>query len=814
MTNTYTYFSNTIGEYELFIRSGYFYWPRNIIKKTEYQREKNNIVPEEVGDIVYIVAGNNIKTSIKDHYLKSKITMAPMLTHKGHVDKIENHPIICFNFIHSGYRSYKKQENYTYGIPLEAISSLMNLSNYLGKALNDKDKDELKIGNEICRIVDNMKANNELNFSDAYSDKNGNLFIYDENDKSYYSIKPFLKRLTYLPSVSKGQQKRKTISKKCLERIMTELSKKVSNAAEYVSKISTWHGEEYVKVKIDEEIFKELKNVSLPQGISTRQIMKEDSSNDVVCEINNVLYSEAGNSRVNKQEEGKDMDKNIILYGPPGTGKTYNVINKALEVIDSDKYSNFINDPSKRNEMVEEYNKLVEAGQIAFCTFHQSYSYEDFVEGLRSDQNGGFVPKDGIFKQICNKAKEVKNSIVSEYDFDEGSTNFYKMSLGDTQNEEDDSVFDYCIENDCVALGWGEDIDYTGCSSKHEVRDKYLGKNPQISNSDFNIDAINRFKNNIKTDDIIIVSYGNAKARAIAKVTGNYYYNPNTEIGFNHFRKVQWLYNGEIIDVRKILKEKNFSQMSIYKFSKEDVDIQSVRELVSIKSNKDNKDRNYVLIIDEINRGNISKIFGELITLIECDKRIGEKNEIKVTLPYSNDKFGVPNNLYIIGTMNTADRSIALMDTALRRRFSFEEYMPKAELLGENIDGINLRQFLSTINSRIEFLFDREHTIGHAYFIKENIAFDNLVSIMKNKVIPLLQEYFYGDWEKIELILGGAGDIGDNKFFIAKEKMNPNSLFKKNISSEYPEQYKYFIVENPSKEAFINVYTDITSGEE
>lgn len=508
-----------------------------------------------------------------------------------------------------------------------------------------------------------------------------------------------------------------------------------------------------------------------------------------------------------------DMEKNLILYGPPGTGKTYNVINKALEIIDSKKYSNLIADSSKRDEVVNEYKQLVEAGQIAFCTFHQSYSYEDFVEGLRSDLKGGFIPTDGIFKQICSKAKEVKVGLVSEYNFDESKIQFHKMSLGDTNNE-DDNVFEYCIKNNCVALGWGEDIDYADCNDRAQVKEAFLKENPDSSNNNFNIDAINRFKNWIKAGDIIIVSYGNTKARAIAKVTGDYYYDPNTEIGFNHFRKVQWLYNDEKIAVRQILKEKNFSQQSIYMFVKEDIDIESIKKLVSKKSNSENKDKKYVLIIDEINRGNISKIFGELITLIESDKRLGEKNEIKVTLPYSNEKFGVPNNLYIIGTMNTADRSIALMDTALRRRFSFKEYMPEPKLLSEDVEGINLKKFLTTINSRIEFLFDREHTIGHAYFLKDNLSFNDLVNIMKNKVIPLLQEYFYGDWDKIELILGGAGKKDDDKFFIAKEKMQPSKLFKNNIANEYSDQYKYCIVENPTKEAFINVYSEIAIDEE
>ncbi|WP_077858946.1 AAA family ATPase [Clostridium sp. BL-8] len=465
-------------------------------------------------------------------------------------------------------------------------------------------------------------------------------------------------------------------------------------------------------------------------------------------------------------------------------------------------------DNCSREELSNEFNKLLEIGQISFCTFHQSYSYEDFVEGLRSDEEGnGFVPKDGIFKQICKTASEKIEKRGSKYEFDEENINFYKMSLGSKDGDYD--IYKYCIENDCIALGKGGDVDYKNCSNKEEIKNEYLKQYPSAKSDEFDIDAMNRFKLWMEKDDIVIISYGNLKARAIGKVTGDYFYDPNTEISYSHFRKVEWLYVSDGIDVKRILNEKKFSQQSIYKFYKKDLNIENIKELISA-TEIDNEEKKYVLIIDEINRGNISKIFGELITLIEEDKRLGEKNQIKVTLPYSNEPFWVPSNLYIIGTMNTADRSIALLDTALRRRFEFIEYMPNPELLSENVDGINLRELLKVINKRIEFLFDRDHTIGHAFFIKDNLSFDGIVEIMNKKVIPLLQEYFYGDFEKIELILGGAGKPGDNNYFISKEEVNPGMLFnKKNISNEYPSQYKYTIVENPTKDAFINLYSDV-----
>ena len=181
------------------------------------------------------------------------------------------------------------------------------------------------------------------------------------------------------------------------------------------------------------------------------------------------------------------------------------------------------------------------------------------------------------------------------------------------------------------------------------------------------------------------------------------------------------------------------------------------------------KKQNYVLIIDEINRGNIAKIFGELITLIEPSKRIGKHDEATVTLPYSQDSFGIPDNLYIIGTMNTADRSIALLDTALRRRFDFLEMMPDSKHVSDNIEGVNCQELLAAMNDRIRFLLDREHQIGHTYFMEVD-DMESLAATFKNKIIPLLQEYFYDNWEKIDLVLNCNG-------FIDKTSIDSN-LFK------------------------------------
>lgn len=500
-----------------------------------------------------------------------------------------------------------------------------------------------------------------------------------------------------------------------------------------------------------------------------------------------------------EKEKQMELNKNTILYGPPGTGKTYTVAEKALEIIMPQQYKQIM---GNRTAVMEAYRKLSEQNRIAFCTFHQSFAYEDFVEGLRSDEEGNFILQDGIFKRICETATLRETKAASLYDFDENEVEFYKMSLGSTQEDDGEDIYNYCIENNFVALGWGGNIDYKGCVDRQEVYEKFSS----CSTGDdriFNVDAINRFKNWMKKDDIIFISEGNHKVRAIARVTGNYNYVADSEIRYKHFREVEWLYYGETIGVDQILKEKVLSQQAIYQFGKMDLNGPQIKRLLTKQVNEETD--NYVLIIDEINRGNISKIFGELITLIEDDKRIDSKNEIRVTLPYSKKSFGIPSNLYIIGTMNTADRSISMMDTALRRRFHFEELMPQPNLLPEKVRNIEMQKMLKVLNERIEFLIDRNHTIGHAYFIKEDLTFEELVGIMKFKVIPLLQEYFYEDWEKVELVLGGAGKLGDNSYFLTKEEKTAQAIFKTELDYDQVIK-KYHLVENPNKQAFLNIY--------
>ena len=281
---------------------------------------------------------------------------------------------------------------------------------------------------------------------------------------------------------------------------------------------------------------------------------------------------------------------------------------------------------------------------------------------------------------------------------------------------------------------------------------------------------------------------------AVGVVTGEYEYDESITDGFPRKRIVDWLFTDKEIDILPYLPQnrKHLARFSIFNFSYLGLDnVSRILEkagAVSVEVEKETKP--YVFIIDEINRGNISKIFGELITLIEETKREGAAEAAEAILPFSGEPFSVPNNLYIIGTMNTADRSIALMDTALRRRFSFIEMMPNPEVLSEigagiiNVDGteINIARMLEIINERIRFLYDREHTIGHAYFRKlaDNPTIETLASIFKMNVIPLLQEYFYEDYEKIQLVLGDNEKSSDAFKFVLDKEIKTKQLFKGN----------------------------------
>lgn len=399
-----------------------------------------------------------------------------------------------------------------------------------------------------------------------------------------------------------------------------------------------------------------------------------------------------------KRSLSKIIPLNQILYGPPGTGKTYNTVTKALAIIDGTV-------PTDRKEAKAKFEEYRKSGQIEFITFHQSYGYEEFVEGIRAipvgeegNEDGNemiYAVKDGIFKKMSKKSLEnytkKSNPVLNKKKF---ALHAKTLNIQAEMIEDDANTY-RVLKGSKIRKGQAPSFDNYNYI---ELKNKVLKQAKLREETEFYI----------LEEDYVFQSMSAASSVILGRQSN----------GYN--------------DWKEIASENNL-------FGKID---------------SDQEKRNYILIIDEINRGNISKIFGELITLIETSKRIGANEAIKLKLPYSNEEFGVPQNLYIIGTMNTADRSIALMDTALRRRFHFEEMMPDLETLNDTmIEGIELKKILSKINQRVEYLYDRDHTIGHAYFIEVKSK-EDLDDVMRNKIFPLLQEYFYDDWEKIRMVLG------------------------------------------------------------
>ena len=449
---------------------------------------------------------------------------------------------------------------------------------------------------------------------------------------------------------------------------------------------------------------------------------------------------------------------NLILYGPPGTGKTYRTMQEAV------RYCG-VAPANDRDELRKQYDQLRKEKRIEFVTFHQNFAYEEFVEGLRPEtgsqegetEMGGFSlrPKLGIFRNICQLAEAATEAAAGGQPFDLEGRRVFKMSLGRAGVE--DHIFEDAIENGYAVLGWGGEIDWSDYPTYEAIHARWNQDHPGTNGNDANIIQTARFRADMQEGDIIVVTHGNKLVRAIGIVTGPYRFEESGTRDYNHRREVDWLkVFREPID-HSVIYEVPFIQWSCYMLKEQHLNRSALANLLPGKGGPAEAPKQYVLVIDEINRANISKVFGELITLIEPDKRLGMAEELKVRLPYSEDEFGVPANLHIIGTMNTADRSIALLDTALRRRFRFEEMAPDTTVdafkEAEERTGLPLSAVLETMNRKIEYLVDRDHRIGHAFFIgcktKEHVD-----AAMRDKVIPLLQEYFFDDWNRLAAVLG------------------------------------------------------------
>ena len=484
------------------------------------------------------------------------------------------------------------------------------------------------------------------------------------------------------------------------------------------------------------------------------------------------------------------FDHNLILYGPPGTGKTYYSVIYAVAICDNKNIEEVSRRPYREN--LERYKELKEEGRVAFTTFHQSYGYEEFIEGIKPRLNSesdslGYTIEDGIFKDFCKRAKTIKVQSTGGQLL-KAKPRIWGMILGGTGQTK---LKRECFENNEIRLGWSEVSDDE--AEDDSIEDIYVSRQAKHMVLDF--------KNTMEIGDLVLIEKSNTSIDAIGVVTGEYTYDES--LGrYPRSRSVEWLVKDIDQDMVTFLPNgrKQLSRFSLFSFDYIGMDVISQilnENTIDPLMQVEQETEPYVFIIDEINRGNISKIFGELITLIEDTKRSGASEAMEATLPYSGEAFSVPNNVYILGTMNTADRSIALMDTALRRRFEFKEMMPNSEVLNSygagtiavDDDVLNVAKMLDVINVRIEYLFDREHTIGHAFFMKlaDDPSIETLATIFEKNVIPLLQEYFYEDYAKIQLVLGD--DSKEDEFkFILDRKVEAVDIFNSEPDIDLPDK--------------------------
>lgn len=449
---------------------------------------------------------------------------------------------------------------------------------------------------------------------------------------------------------------------------------------------------------------------------------------------------------------------NQILYGPPGTGKTFGTIDAALEILDPVFWDAH---RANRGALKARFDALTQDRRVRFVTFHQSFSYEDFVEGIRAqvrDNVDGtstaltYAVERGVFADLCADAlrdRERERSLGVRED-----ATVWKLSLSEANST--DSTRQYCLENHEARIGWEMVKD----ASTANLTDPALGLGPKDQAS------IAYFAREMQVGDLVLCLKTLSTIRAVGVVTGDYEYQPQVPAGvrgdYVHKRAVRWLATDLDFDIRALNGGKQLTQPTVYPLVRMEWHaLLSALRVAGVpfaqhSETPASQAEPYVLVIDEINRGNISRIFGELITLIEPSKRAGAPEALEVVLPYSKKPFSVPDNVYLIGTMNTADRSLTSMDVALRRRFDFIEMPPKPEeLKGINVEGIEVDRLLDTLNQRIEALLDRDHRLGHAFFLtlREQRSLEKLGQIFRKQVLPLLQEYFFDDWQRIQWVL-------------------------------------------------------------
>lgn len=479
---------------------------------------------------------------------------------------------------------------------------------------------------------------------------------------------------------------------------------------------------------------------------------------------------------------------NQILFGPPGTGKTYNTINKALAILDPECWSLYDKDesPEARKALKARFDELVKEGRIDFVTFHQSFSYEDFVEGIRAvtgeESQLEYKVEAGVFKRICDEARTSTTSISTGV---RSKPRIWKISIDGTGTTATKS---YCLEHGEARIGWGYLGDLHGIDEQDNSDYQHLGFNDRST--------LRSFSQDMAVGDVLVCIRSAEQIEAVGVVTGDYCFEAPDRVpekvrrDYNHVRSVKWIYRDVGLSILPLNDDTRFTLKTVYqmeRFTWGDLlaYLQEHGQQPLETTQPSLKKPPYVLIIDEINRGNVSRIFGELITLIEPSKRAGASEALTTTLPYSKRPFSVPDNLYLIGTMNTADRSLAGLDIALRRRFVFEEMPPRAELLDgvvieEEGHKVDVGRLLHTLNQRIEVLLDRDHCLGHAYFMPLKAAAKptlvQLGYIFQHQILPLLQEYFFEDWQRIAWVLNDHRKSKAEAMFLEAPKLELKTL--------------------------------------
>ena len=520
--------------------------------------------------------------------------------------------------------------------------------------------------------------------------------------------------------------------------------KKYEHFLELINGFVKSYGEEIQQIMLNE--IKGFKNKPLNLAVQTlfwcmKDYMKEELKNKMTTETNNSSKETWYDYWVLTWERRK----NVVLYGAPGTGKTYDVPEFAVRLCDPA----FMAAEPSREEIVSRYNQLKREKRIAFTTFHQSLDYEDWIEGLRPVVNENsqvtYEIESGIFKKLCEEAERpvVKDKQVGIAD----NAVVWKVSLAGTG---DNNVRRECMENNHIRIGWDG---YGPVISDETDWSVYNGEGKQI------LDA---YINKMKIGDIVMSCYSSQTIDAIGVVVSDYEFDDSLP-NYKRVRRVNWLVKNINENIVEMNDGKTMTLGTVYRLNSITLDnVKSILEKYNTSSKMEENDKAYVMVIDELNRGNVSKVFGELITLLEADKRKGRINAESVVLPYSKKGFHIPNNVYLIATMNTADRSLGSLDYAIRRRFAFIAEKP----FGLEVEGFN-EELFELVSSLFVKNFDEykesgwdqtlklepadtlseeykpeDVWIGHSYFLmQDEEGEDNTINRLLYEIIPLLEEY-------------------------------------------------------------------------